>query len=318
MLLRQTRLVALASIFSAMLFLGSAVASAASSKVMLLSFRAAGEPDHYAWVSDAIHESMLSDLQRNAEVQIIAAPAVAVDATPGAALAAARQANADLVIFGSFQVVGDQLRVNAQALDVASGQSKASPAVTGPVRSLFIIEDQLAEEMHKALPGVAAAPAPIPAPTFTDNQQPAQSQPPMVFAPLDAQGSLGSGYATADTSAQATAATPQYVVPTPGYSYLPIYNPPPAVYYENGYQPPVYYYPPDAYAYPPDYVYPDYLGGYLFYGGSIGFGDRGFRDRGAYDRGRDGGRGGDRNLGAAPRLPARASLGNGVTALPHR
>jgi TolB-like protein len=117
----------------------------------------------YAWVGKAIQQDVLVDLTQMTRARVLA-PSTAPAPDADAALHAARDANANYVVFGSAQAAGTQLRVTGQVLDVESGQSLSTLKATAPADDLFPLEDALAVQIVRALPG-ATVPATQPAPS---------------------------------------------------------------------------------------------------------------------------------------------------------
>ena len=135
----------------------------------------------YGWVSRAIQQDILVDLTQMTRAHVLApssAPALDADA----ALRAGRDAGADYVVFGLAQSSATQLRVTGQVLEVANGKNLAYLKATAPADDLFPLEDALAVQVARALPGASApvlpttAPgdtaAPRPLPTVVYGQQP--------------------------------------------------------------------------------------------------------------------------------------------------
>ena len=67
------------------------------------------------------------------------------------ALAAGKNAGAEMVVFGSYQIVGDQIRVTGQMTDVSTGSVVSSLQTTGTVTGIFRVEDKLALQMNPAM-----------------------------------------------------------------------------------------------------------------------------------------------------------------------
>jgi len=108
------------------------------------------------------------DLTQMTRAHVLApASPPALDAT--AALRAGHDAGAHYVVFGAAQSSGTQVRVTGQVLDVSTGQSLANLKATAPADDLFPLEDALAVQVVRALPG---SPAPTTAPAETAQQPP--------------------------------------------------------------------------------------------------------------------------------------------------
>jgi TolB-like protein len=199
--------------------------------VMLLPFHAVGQPADSAWISQAIDEDLAHDLSRNAAIRLVR-PSTTQPAGDG--LQDARDAGAHRLISGSYQVVDDQLRVNAELIDVSNAQPLAQAKATGRIRDLFQLEDSLATQLWHNLPQgqdqVAADE--IQVTPLQDNQ--VVSSAPEIYEPQPA---------------------PQVYDTTPDYSYAPFDS----------------VYPYGGYAYGYGFGYPLFLyGGYGYHGGYHG------------------------------------------------
>jgi TolB-like protein len=224
------------------------------------------------WVAEAIQENLISEAARAGDrAQVLDKPAATSDSAT--ALRDGRDAGASIVVFGSYQVVGDQIRVTAQACDVASGRMVAPIAATGDLRDLFKIEDLLAEQIRPALPRTTAA-----------------TTPQIIYGTPDSAAVANPNDAVANPNPQTQGIYP-YTAANPD-----------AANYPNGYPASAYpYYYPDydyssaypGYAYP--YYYPYYGYGPVFYGGFYWGG--GYRHYGGYYRGGGYGYGGYRGGG---------------------
>lgn len=116
-------------------------ARAADVKVAVLPFDVLGEAGH-EWVGRALQESIGSGVQNVRGITAVLVPAVS-PTDVNSALAAARTAGADFVVYGSIQFVDDQMRVSGHITAVASGQNIGSLASDSKLRDLFEVEDSL-------------------------------------------------------------------------------------------------------------------------------------------------------------------------------
>jgi TolB-like protein len=119
--------------------------------VMLLPFNAVGQSGESNWISQAIDEDLSHDLARNSAIRVVR-PSTTQPLKDGDGLTAARGANADRLVSGSYQVVDNQLRVTGEVIDVKQTQSIAQIKATGPVRNLFQLEDELSMQLWHILP----------------------------------------------------------------------------------------------------------------------------------------------------------------------
>jgi TolB-like protein len=142
-----------------------------TTQVLVLPFAPTDPADQRAWIGKAFEQSVIAELSRGASVQPMsisqAAPSAGYDAAT--ALAAARGAGergtgersmgAKFVIFGSFQTVGTDVRVLGQILDVETGRAVGGLRATGALANLFDVEDALASQVRRQLPGATEEPS---------------------------------------------------------------------------------------------------------------------------------------------------------------
>ena len=223
---RHLKSLVYATCFSLLVLTTGAISSAAT-KVLVLPLHSVGEPGSYSWISQAVADDLQSVARQNPSVQVLSLTQPPTESTAAAALAAGTQAGADITIFGSYQVVADNVRVSCTAID-ATGQTLASPAATGAVRDLFTIEDKLAAEIQHVLPAPpatdasttnqAATPAPAPYTLInpgTYNLTGVTDTPAPLPGPAPATSQVNPEY---------------YYVSTPSVYYLPEYSVPPVYY----------------------------------------------------------------------------------------
>jgi TolB-like protein len=230
------RFIALASV----IFLGGSLAvaqpttaapAAPLAKVLIVPFKQVGDPNGRAWVGAAIQENLISDATSNPGVRPLSLNQPLANMDSASAVKAANDAGASIVVFGSYQVAADQLRVTGQATDVGSGRVLATLQVTGPITDLFKIEDTLGSQLSTALP-----------------------QPPTNLAQVS--------YGPSATAAPAPADTPVSVAAPAPQTY---YAAPPDAYPQT-----TYVYPSYSYGYPYYYPYYTpffFFGGFGFHGG---------------------------------------------------
>jgi TolB-like protein len=227
-------------------------------RVLVIPFTTLNVGDNQEWIGRAVQEDIIADFGRTNQFLPVAFQGQIVVEDNATAVSLAHKADATLVIRGSAQMVGPDLRITAQMIDARSGDTVTTASVTGPTADLLKLEDGLSAQLRTNL---AAMQAPLP------TQQPAAAQPDQAQA---------SGPVTYAPS-PAYAAQPAY---TPGYSYAPTYAAP--VYADPGY----------GYDVSPYYDY-GYLGGpIVVYGGGFGFRGYGRGFSGGYHGGGFGGGGG--------------------------
>jgi TolB-like protein len=133
----------------AVLMMGNIAQAAGQAKVLLLPFDSIG-PAEKQWVAKAVQQNLLAELSRVNSVQPLVADKIARDQTDALKLAA--DANADYVVFGSYQSVEGDLRITGQVIEVARKQAVAGLKTTGTQRDLFGMEDVIANQVKRALP----------------------------------------------------------------------------------------------------------------------------------------------------------------------
>jgi len=218
------------------------------------------------WIGKGIQEDLATELVRQSRLNVLTPPNAgpASDATDAARIG--RERNVTLVIYGSYQIVDPQVRINGEVVDVNAGRAIAALKATGPRRDLFNMEDVLAAQTVAAIP------------------------PNLVKVGAGAYASdvnNGAAAPSANNSAEPYNSQGYYV--TPGPSLAPTYDygsypATPVVPYDNGYD---YAYPP----YSPGYDYPFWNSGFIFLGGFGGFGHghdhdgHGHGGHGTWDRG---------------------------------
>ncbi|HMB95562.1 MAG TPA: hypothetical protein VKK61_05945 [Tepidisphaeraceae bacterium] len=152
-------------------------------RIMIFPFTPIGDVGKYDWIGQGIGQSLL--VQTN---QIWSMPAPAPTTQPAGPIdpvAQARDAGAGIVVFGSFQISGDEVRVTGQIVHVASGKVIVSLNTTGAVRDLFQLEDTLGSQMRNVLQPLQSDVAVAPPVSQPDDQDytihypsPAQEYPP--------------------------------------------------------------------------------------------------------------------------------------------
>jgi TolB-like protein len=135
------------------------VVIAPGSKVILLPFDGLGDSGAHAWVGRAIQDSLGSEVARLKDLSPVstdpqgntAAGAPAGPTDTAGAIAQAKAAGADVVVFGSYQFLDTDVRMTGQVVDVATGQAIAGLKASGEFRDLFSLEDQLGSQLRTAL-----------------------------------------------------------------------------------------------------------------------------------------------------------------------
>jgi DNA-binding winged helix-turn-helix (wHTH) protein/tetratricopeptide (TPR) repeat protein len=103
-----------------------------------------------AWLGAGIAETVTDDLRSLRDLRVLdrltGAPSKTEDG-----LAAARHAGADLVVLGSFQRIGAQLRITARVADVHTGQAIAHAKADGALDDVFALQDAIVTQLSTGL-----------------------------------------------------------------------------------------------------------------------------------------------------------------------
>ena len=118
-------------------------------KVAIVPFDVIGEAGH-EWMGRAVQDGLASGLQKSSGISaVIVAGTVPADA--GAAIAQGMSVDADVVIFGSVQVVDQTIRTSGRMVSVRTGATIGALQSDGNVRGLFDIEDVLSDRAGRIL-----------------------------------------------------------------------------------------------------------------------------------------------------------------------
>ena len=149
-----------------------------------------GEPGD-AWIGAAIAETLIADLL----------------GAPGFEVVTGEQIGAPWVVSGAYQRVGNQIRITARLVEVASGAVIRPATVDGSLDDLFGLQDRLAMDLvgRSEIPAsrLAARP-PAAAPSAAPAASPPLAPPAPERAPA-APAQVGTGAAAADTYGPVTA-----------------------------------------------------------------------------------------------------------------
>lgn len=97
------------------------------------------------WLPDALRQNMVHELARSSRLVALSPKDALATSDPAAARAAGQHHAAQLVVFGSCQITGADVRLMGQVLDVKSGKIVGMTKLTGSMRDVFGLEDQFAE-----------------------------------------------------------------------------------------------------------------------------------------------------------------------------
>lgn len=223
-------------ILSISMILGTTAFAAAPARVLVLPFDSVG-PAEKAWIAKAVQQNLLAELGRINSVQAVSGNGGAADADAALKLAAA--ANAQYVVFGTYQAVDADLRITGQVVDVTTKQAVAGLKATGTQRDLFGMEDIIAGQVKRALP----QPVPVAGPEMLQ-------QPPAMIVPQGPVQQVNVNKKLNDLEAQIDKAIERlrFAPPMPAYADDYYYRPVTYRYYPGGYFP-YYTYPGYGYGY---------------------------------------------------------------------
>jgi len=136
----------------------SAAAVAGTRSIAVLDFaNVTGDAD-VAWLSAGIAETVTNDLRAIRALRVIDRTLLPRGQAGGADADAARASGLDLAVVGSFQRAGDQLRITARVIEVATLAALAQAKADGPLADVFHLQDRLVIELSSGLQiGVTAA-----------------------------------------------------------------------------------------------------------------------------------------------------------------
>lgn len=203
-------------------------AAPAAPTVLVLPFQQTGDATTYSWIAPAIQEDLLGQVARTGVFQPVSVNQPVAGADSATALQIARANNANVVIFGGYQVVADQLRIDGQAVDVATGRVIGALQATGAMADLFKIEDALGLQFHQLFPPPASSDMPAISYGYPNEPVTTAAVPDTTATPPDQ-----SNYSSPDNYGyQAPYYGQTYWYPGYGYGYGFYYGPP--IYYFNG------------------------------------------------------------------------------------
>jgi TolB-like protein/Tfp pilus assembly protein PilF len=134
----------------------SAVEAVTESKtpaIAVLDFSNVSTDREFAWLSSGIAETVTNDLRAAGTLRIIDRVRVveAVRRT-GVDLPALREElHLDLAVVGSFQRVGDRLRITARVVDAGSGEAVAEAKADGALEQVFELQDRVVAQFLETL-----------------------------------------------------------------------------------------------------------------------------------------------------------------------
>ena len=152
------------AIFFAFTLTGTAFSAQeeAAPTLTVLNFANRHPGDQWDWLSKGLADMLITDLSASKRLQLVErermqaffsemalAEKGLVD--PQTAVQMGRMLKAQLALFGSFLVEGDELRIEAHIVEVASGNLRRIEWATGKAENVFRLEKQLAEQILRRL-----------------------------------------------------------------------------------------------------------------------------------------------------------------------
>src|SRR5690242_12483402 len=110
------------TVTAAVLAVGSTAMGA--TRVVVLPFAGASpQPTRDAWISTAVQQNVIMTLGQSRGLQPLASGVVPKVVDAAIAARTAKAGGADMGVFGTYEIVGDQVRFTAQLVDAGTGQS---------------------------------------------------------------------------------------------------------------------------------------------------------------------------------------------------
>jgi DNA-binding winged helix-turn-helix (wHTH) protein/tetratricopeptide (TPR) repeat protein len=103
-----------------------------------------------AWLAAGIAETVTNDLRAIHDLRVMDRGLVG-PGPPGDVVDAARAAGLDLVVTGSFQRAGTEVRITARALDVRTREAVAHAKADGPLADVFRVQDAIVTQLSVGL-----------------------------------------------------------------------------------------------------------------------------------------------------------------------
>jgi DNA-binding winged helix-turn-helix (wHTH) protein/Flp pilus assembly protein TadD len=106
-----------------------------------------------AWLGTGIAETVTGDLRALGYFRVIDRRRVteAARRTSGSLEDVSANLGAQLAVVGSYQRLGDRIRITARVVDVISGEALADAKVDGPLDGIFTLQDQVVAQFSKEL-----------------------------------------------------------------------------------------------------------------------------------------------------------------------
>jgi DNA-binding winged helix-turn-helix (wHTH) protein/Flp pilus assembly protein TadD len=132
---------------------GAAEPNAEERTIAVMDFANVTSDADSAWLGAGIAETVTGDLRALGHFRVIDRRRVteAARRTSGSLEDVSATLGAQLAVVGSFQRLGDRIRITARVVDVVSGEALADAKVDGPLDGLFALQDQVVAQFSKEL-----------------------------------------------------------------------------------------------------------------------------------------------------------------------
>jgi DNA-binding winged helix-turn-helix (wHTH) protein/tetratricopeptide (TPR) repeat protein len=108
------------------------------------------------WMAVGFAETVANDLRLSGDLRVIDRSSLPDSARHGV-LEAARAAQLDFLVAGSYQRSGERLRITARIVDVATGEAVARAKTDGVVSDVFQLQDAVVRQLLRTLPVTISA-----------------------------------------------------------------------------------------------------------------------------------------------------------------
>jgi adenylate cyclase len=121
--------------------------------IAVIDFANVSSDRELGWLSSGIAETVTNDLRATAPLRVVDRVRVVEAARrAGTDLSALRaELHLDLAVVGSFQRVGNRLRITARVVDAASGDTTAEAKADGPLEQVFELQDRIVAQFSDTL-----------------------------------------------------------------------------------------------------------------------------------------------------------------------
>ena len=108
------------------------------------------------WMAVGFAETVANDLRLSGDLRVMDRSSLP-DAARHGVVEAARAAQLDFLVAGSYQRSGERLRITARVIDVATGEAVARAKTDGAVSDVFQLQDAVVRQLLRTLPVTISA-----------------------------------------------------------------------------------------------------------------------------------------------------------------